>query len=349
MKKSKAFTLIELIAVLVILAILALIVTPLVMNIIKKARISADKRSIDAYGRSIELGIATYLMDNGRFPTSISDLNIEYSGDEVVCSTTDLNSDSTIYLTGCTVAGRTVDYEYRTQRRTSQTTSQVPTYDAYEIGDEVTYKGVEFFVIKNSDVNEEDLVLLAKFPLLTGDVNTYGGVGTNDNHVNMHINSEMSDIEAIETAYDSHGYGGMQYYSSQTCVWEGDQSGCTSNYLQSEVKYVVDNWAQAKFGSNGFKKARLLSANDFINFNYEINEYGLPGEVYDDNDQLISIEYDWIKAMTLDYVTYDSYWGTTSQGMFIVSEDGYFEGDEVTRPVPKVRPVVEISKADLSS
>ena len=52
--KKKAFTLIELIAVLVILAILALIVTPLVMNIIRKARISADKRSVDAYGRSVD-------------------------------------------------------------------------------------------------------------------------------------------------------------------------------------------------------------------------------------------------------------------------------------------------------
>ena len=88
MKKKKGFTLIELIAVLVILAILALIVTPLVMSIIKKARISADKRSIDAYGRSIELAIAGYLMDNGSFPTDISQLTIEYSGDEVVCLTT---------------------------------------------------------------------------------------------------------------------------------------------------------------------------------------------------------------------------------------------------------------------
>ena len=66
------FTLIELIAVLVILAILALIVTPLVMNIIKKARISADKRSIDAYGRSIEYAVAVYLMDEGKFPENIS-------------------------------------------------------------------------------------------------------------------------------------------------------------------------------------------------------------------------------------------------------------------------------------
>ena len=63
MKKQKnGFTLIELIAVLVIMAILALIVTPLVMSIIRKARISADKRSIDAYGRSIELAIAGHIL-----------------------------------------------------------------------------------------------------------------------------------------------------------------------------------------------------------------------------------------------------------------------------------------------
>ena len=128
MKKSKkkAFTIIELVAVLVIMAIIALIVTPLVMNIIRKARISADKRSIDAYGRSIELAITGYLLDNGSFTTNISQLTIEYSGDEVVCTTTQLNDDSSIYLTGCTVDGRVVDYEYRTLRRTPP----APTYNA---------------------------------------------------------------------------------------------------------------------------------------------------------------------------------------------------------------------------
>ena len=60
MKKKKGFTLIELISVLVILAILALIVTPLVLNIIKKARTAADKRKIlfagDAISNRAELG-----------------------------------------------------------------------------------------------------------------------------------------------------------------------------------------------------------------------------------------------------------------------------------------------------
>ena len=131
-KNKKGFTLIELVAVLVIMAIIALIVTPLVMSIIRKAKIAADKRSVDAYGRSIELAIAGYLMDTGTFPTSISQLTIEYSGDEVVCSTTQLKSDSSIYLAGCTVGGRSVDgYTYGDE--------ETITYETYEVGDQVTY------------------------------------------------------------------------------------------------------------------------------------------------------------------------------------------------------------------
>ena len=87
MKKygKKGFTLIELIAVLVIMAIIALIATPLVMSVIRKAKIAADKRSVDAYGRSVELAIASYLLDTGTFPTNadLPNLQIEYSGSNV--------------------------------------------------------------------------------------------------------------------------------------------------------------------------------------------------------------------------------------------------------------------------
>ena len=112
MKSKKGFTLIELIAVLVILAILALIVTPLVLNIIRKAQLSANKRSIDAYGRSAEYAVATYVLDTGDFPESFSDLTVEYSGSEVVCGTKTINDDGSVYLTNCTVGGTAVDYTY---------------------------------------------------------------------------------------------------------------------------------------------------------------------------------------------------------------------------------------------
>ena len=130
MTRKNGFTLIELVGVLVIMTIIALIATPLIMNIIRSARVSADKRSIDAYARSIELAIASYLLDNGKFPTIIGELTIEYNGNEVVCSTTQLNNDSSVYLAGCRVAGRTVDYAYGTDK--------TPSYTAYSIGDHVS-------------------------------------------------------------------------------------------------------------------------------------------------------------------------------------------------------------------
>ena len=70
------------------------------MNIIKKVRISADKRSVDAYGRSIELAVGKYLLDESKFPNSVDELNYEYKGDEVVCLTTQINPDGTVYLNG---------------------------------------------------------------------------------------------------------------------------------------------------------------------------------------------------------------------------------------------------------
>ena len=117
MKHSKkGFTLIELVAVLVIMAIIALIVTPLVMNIIRKAQDSANKRSIDAYGRSAEIAVLGYMLDHGDVPTSFADLDIQYSGggeSGVVCSTKQINYNGSVYLANCEVNGVAVaNYEY---------------------------------------------------------------------------------------------------------------------------------------------------------------------------------------------------------------------------------------------
>ncbi len=104
-RRKRGFTLIELIAVLVIMAIIALIVTPLVMSIIRKAKISARKRSVDAYGRSVELAIASYLLDTGTFPTNeqLPNLQIEYSGSNVVCNVMAMKENGGLYLSECKV------------------------------------------------------------------------------------------------------------------------------------------------------------------------------------------------------------------------------------------------------
>lgn len=100
--KNNGFSLIELITVLVILAIISLILTPVVLNTIKKSSISASKRSVDGYGKAIELSIYTYILENKKDPTSIDDLSIEYTGNKVSCDIININSNK-VYLSKCKV------------------------------------------------------------------------------------------------------------------------------------------------------------------------------------------------------------------------------------------------------
>ena len=262
-KKGKGFTLIELIAVLVILAIIALIVTPLVMSIIKKAKISADKRSIDAYGRSIELAIAGYLLDNGSFPTEVSQLTIEYSGDNVTCETTQINSDSSVFLSNCKVNNREVNnYTYGSDKS--------PSYEAYSVGDEVTYNGVDYYVLKDSDAKDNVVTLLKAEPLSTEEVNLYGG-----EYVNKYTNNYRGE------ANDIHGYGAVAYFSSEECT--GGQysmeSGCTNNYEESDIKHIADGWSTDKININDLKQIRLITYTDLENLGYEWREVEMNGNI----------------------------------------------------------------------
>ena len=104
-KNAKGFTLIELIAVLVILAIIAIIVTPLVLNVIRKAKDSANKRSVDAYGKAMEIAIMGYLMDTGDTPNDLNELAVEYTGNEVKCNVKKITENGSIYLSECSVNG----------------------------------------------------------------------------------------------------------------------------------------------------------------------------------------------------------------------------------------------------
>ena len=329
--KKKAFTLIELIAVLVIMAILALIVTPLVMNIIRKARISADKRSVDVYGRSIELAIAGYLLDTGKFPTEVSQLTIEYSGNKVECETTQINTDSSVYLAGCTVAGRNVEnYTYGSDKS--------PTYTAYTVGNQVTYSNVNYYVIKDSDTTEEAVTLLKAEPLKVAEVNEYGA-----GHINRYTSS------SVGTAYDNNGYGGIAYYTSETCGYVNNswvETGCTSDYAQSEIKYVVDAWKAAK--APAATEARLISKQE-IDDNFEFEEYKPCGDAC--GVVLDKITADWMYNNNYWYWTSTQYNGSSSD-VWYVSNDGGLGSDSVYSSYNSygiVRPVITISKSLVSN
>ena len=80
-KKRNAFTLIELLAVIVVLAIIALIATPIVMNTIKKSKKGAAERSADSFVKQVETTVATERL-NGNI---IEDGEYEITSDGNLC------------------------------------------------------------------------------------------------------------------------------------------------------------------------------------------------------------------------------------------------------------------------
>lgn len=72
---KKGFTLIELLAVIIILAVIALIATPVVLNVVDKAKKSAAESSVAGYADAIKLARVEYMFDhNGQEPSTFTDL-----------------------------------------------------------------------------------------------------------------------------------------------------------------------------------------------------------------------------------------------------------------------------------
>ena len=74
MKRKNAFTLIELLAVIVVLAIIALIATPIVMNTIKNAKKGAAERTADNYIKQVETAVAEAKLENKSVPNGTYDI-----------------------------------------------------------------------------------------------------------------------------------------------------------------------------------------------------------------------------------------------------------------------------------
>ena len=118
---KKGFTLVELLAVIVILAIIALIATPIVLNVINQAQEGADARSVEAYAKALETKYyAEKVLGNNVTLTSVSITTADYNGDEVNCKRNDSSNDKVV-LTGCSVGGREVEYNYSNGKATKAT------------------------------------------------------------------------------------------------------------------------------------------------------------------------------------------------------------------------------------
>ena len=253
MKKKRGFTLIEVIAVLVVISIITLIVTPLVMNIIRKARNSADKRSIDIYGRTIEIAAVAYMLDDTEFPTSFSDLDIEYTGSNVECAVNIVNYDGSVFLDKCAVNGRLIkdskfasgyyqfgkdtgNYMFTLYKDitevvnntsngsgsiTNGSNSSTSSSTSSNMLGTVTYNGGTYYRLTNVNVNVGYVALTTEKPLSYEDTVKYAG------------DIPVANIE---------GYGFVAYYSSDTCN-ASNNTECKTDYASSNAKIIIDAWA----------------------------------------------------------------------------------------------------------
>ena len=212
-------------------------------------------------------------------------------------------------------------------------------YTEYKIGDIVPYNGMEFYVIKDSSSKDDSVTMLKSEPLTVAEVNTYGGVGTTNNHVNMYATSDTS-ASYYQTAYNRNGYGGMAYYTSETCGYNGN-SGCKSDYASSEIKYVVDAWKTAQ--APAASEARLISKDEIEIERKEYDPCGGCGAVATGD----FAKYNWMYNNNCGYWTMSPY-NDSSSVVWYVHSDGRLSHRNVNDyGYSVVRPVITLPKIAL--
>ena len=317
--KKKGFTLIELLAVLVVLAILALITIPLVIGIIKNAREKSNERSIEAYGRAVENAVGVYLLNNpNEQPTTISltSLDIQTSGKTVICDNTNvtIKTNGSIRLESCYVEDSNQKYNYD-NKRLEKISNSTTAYKAYSVGDTFTLNGDSYHIIADSGASQDYVVALKDTPLTISEINSAGGTVT-------HAYSDTNSI------------GNISYHDS------------SSVYSTSDIKRVVESWAQSKF-TNELKtvdeySVRLINISELEELGYEQVDNG-SAKYYPLNDDVPS----WVYSADFGYWTLTPC-ADTLDNVWKVSIIGKIYGEGVHGNLDSaVRPVINVYKNKL--
>ena len=110
---KKAFTLIELLAVIVILAILALIVSPIISGVINDAKKASAERSIEGYIKAVEYAQVQYQYKNGGIITpSVENLTVSAKGiDKITVNNIKFNNSGIVETGSFIVDGYNCTYD----------------------------------------------------------------------------------------------------------------------------------------------------------------------------------------------------------------------------------------------
>ena len=100
---KRAFTLIELLAVIIILAIVTVIAVPIINNAIDDSRESANLRSIEGYARAVEQKYYEEMSDGVPVIDSNFLASINTGGGKVTCNSVNFSAEYNVVLNSCTV------------------------------------------------------------------------------------------------------------------------------------------------------------------------------------------------------------------------------------------------------
>lgn len=151
-------------------------------------------------------------------------------------------------------------------------------YETYKIGDKIQYNGSDYYVMKNSGEKSSYLKLLKAEPL---------------------------KYNEIEDKYFEEVSDDLLYlpFSSDTlhCSNTGNNSSCTMNYDETNIKSYINTWVNNKIGNNNLVEvdgyqARLINLEDLANLDYNSEESGCLSSIkycrYGDKDNNIFKKYD---------------------------------------------------------
>ncbi len=100
---KRAFTLIELLAVIIILGVIAIFAVPIINNAIEDSKESANLRSIEGYARAVEQKYYEDLSDGIPVIDSTFLSGINTGGGEVNCTSVNFSAEYNVVLNSCKV------------------------------------------------------------------------------------------------------------------------------------------------------------------------------------------------------------------------------------------------------
>ena len=351
MKRKNAFTLIELLAVIVVLAIIALIATPIVMNTIKSAKKGAAERSADSYVSAVETAVAEVRLDNKTVPdgtyqideegnltgTGLPDgkLKIEMNGKKPTSGKIKITNGSVDQSSSTMTIG---DYNvtYNSTKKTYEATEKGNVSTTTALCTANTTKVSALVWAGNDDPSQESSYTRQEVGLLASESEAYTpGVtytcelGDNESNT-FYVLEENGDNVSLIAGFNLEG----------TAAWckSGEDNSCAADGALEYLKNSTTSWT------------KLIESQISLPTGQQIATAA--GEIFDENDGASGFP-TWLYSYTKFTSGTYGYW--TSTPIVSASDIAWFvfPGGSLSRyPVyvgdySGVRPVITISKAQL--